>query len=831
MPFTNYKTLNIPVSKSPHFFILSAIVGLFFITCGRNHNSHVKKRSSNNSTETTQTITYDSDSLYLLSHNEKSNNNLPVTPNSKEDKESEGSTPSKEKKNTLWSNDYKHGRLNASEKKLIHQAEKLIRVSPYDSELETIYHNLGLIYYHKKDYYSSIYYLLLALKLILYHTSIENQPLRIARILQQITLSLYQLEDYKRAQQVFYLLQQTSLNTASQKVDLYDPCLENVHGTPTPSKHSNTLLQTYFRQCVVSIKFNDCNAALNALKMLSGLIARETSREPLWQIRYHHVSAAYYQLKGQTLQAIAHYRKANIININILNNRPLYATHYVETLFNIAKLQVDLFHKNADPLMLKEALSTYREAITQTAIPLSEIKEDKSRIIYNEHLYHHYKAYISLLLSLYHNTSFTDKTNALILNEIITISELCKYRTVQNRKVPKPPHSLKATQRYIHQFLQKAGKNPSNIREAIKEVPFLNHAYIRSKEEGSTLKKGDFSITSIQEQLNDKEIIINYLLSSDSIYCNLISNNALSIITIGEITAVKEALQHCLVAIKKLHPNEKLTPSITRLSTLLIDPIAPYIASFRTIYVVNEGITSHIPFDCLKVKGKYLIEQYTIHELLYLSGWEKKFLPLTPSLSFLAFAPSATHSVPEIAPSLAFSKIEIEQCAYFLTKKGWHCHTYLNEDASMINFQKALTSDGMLHLSGHLYALEREESYPYLLLNEGGHPIKYYQWHITPQDIKVKHLVLSTCGSGCGPYYDSEGVDSFVRSFHYAGVEHIIYTRWELEDQFASFFFPLYYQDLLKIGVPSKALQKTKIRCIQSEKYAHPFYWAAINGI
>ncbi len=818
--------MNIPVLKSPHQLVVSTLVGLFFLQCGYNHDVGVEGTPCSKEREAAayETCVPDTVPLLFRGAEERRTSRLKGNPDEREGNATfpEGGAG---KSSALWRDYYRCGRLDSCERILIRRAEELIRVSPYHPELQRIYHDLGLVYYHKEDYYYSIYHFLLSIKLIVCCEPFDHQYSGIATLLQRITLCLYKLEDYRNAKQIFCLLQQVAHSAEGQKVDLYDPCLESI---PSSSSHGEDLLQRSFRRCTVSLKCKDRREAQNAWKVFSDLMEREPPPEPLWRIRYHHLAAAYYQYEGCSLKAIAHYRKANAINKNGFDNKPLYATYYVDALFNLATLNVSLFHTMADPWVLREALRTYREAIKKAAIPLSEIKEDKSRMIYNERLYRYYKEYTSFLLSLYASSSAHQKASFL-LDEVISISELCKYSAVRNRV--SQDHNIRATQKYIHRFLQKVNRDPSSIPEAIKEVPFLNHAYVRRKREGNAGEKAPFSLSSIQEELGDKEIIINYLLSSDSVYCNVITKDTLSLIPIGAVAAVEEALQHGLVSIKKLQPKHKLSESMTALSALLMHPLVAYMDSVCTIYVVHEGVTSHIPFDCLQIDGEYLIEHYTIHELLYLSDWKRSVFSVTPPPSFMAFAPSATLSKGERVPPLGFSKVEVEQCARFLEERGWHCHTYLNGEATIMNFQDALTSGGMLHLSGHLYAPKQENHYPYFLLNEGGIPLRYYQWNIVSQGIKVKHLVLSTCDSGCGPYYDSEGVDSFVRSFHYSGVEHIIYTRWELEDRFASFFFPLYYQYLLETASPSEALQKAKIRCIQSPNYAHPFYWGAINGI
>ena len=85
-------------------------------------------------------------------------------------------------------------------------------------------------------------------------------------------------------------------------------------------------------------------------------------------------------------------------------------------------------------------------------------------------------------------------------------------------------------------------------------------------------------------------------------------------------------------------------------------------------------------------------------------------------------------------------------------------------------------------------------------------------------------VVLSACETGLGEITD-EGVFGLQRAFKNAGVNTIIMSLWEVDDQATSLMMQTFYSNLVK----GKS-KRDPFSAAQNEvrkKYADPRYWAA----
>lgn len=85
-------------------------------------------------------------------------------------------------------------------------------------------------------------------------------------------------------------------------------------------------------------------------------------------------------------------------------------------------------------------------------------------------------------------------------------------------------------------------------------------------------------------------------------------------------------------------------------------------------------------------------------------------------------------------------------------------------------------------------------------------------------------VVLSSCQSGLGTMtYD--GVSGLQRGFKMAGVDTIIMSLWNIDDFATSYMMIQFYQEFLRTGSKYKSFRfaQNKVK----EKYQNPYYWAS----
>ena len=87
-------------------------------------------------------------------------------------------------------------------------------------------------------------------------------------------------------------------------------------------------------------------------------------------------------------------------------------------------------------------------------------------------------------------------------------------------------------------------------------------------------------------------------------------------------------------------------------------------------------------------------------------------------------------------------------------------------------------------------------------------------------------VVLSACETGMGDVVQGEGVYGLRRAFQEAGAKSVMSTLWAISDEGTQEFMRRFYSLFLAKMPAQKALRKTKLEFIRSEKWQHPFYWA-----
>ncbi len=91
----------------------------------------------------------------------------------------------------------------------------------------------------------------------------------------------------------------------------------------------------------------------------------------------------------------------------------------------------------------------------------------------------------------------------------------------------------------------------------------------------------------------------------------------------------------------------------------------------------------------------------------------------------------------------------------------------------------------------------------------------------------TKLVVLSACETGLGNVENGEGVYGLRRAFVMAGAESQVLSLWKVDDTGTKDLMVKYYRRLLNKQGRGKALHQTQLEMLNSQQYAHPYYWAA----
>jgi CHAT domain-containing protein len=88
-------------------------------------------------------------------------------------------------------------------------------------------------------------------------------------------------------------------------------------------------------------------------------------------------------------------------------------------------------------------------------------------------------------------------------------------------------------------------------------------------------------------------------------------------------------------------------------------------------------------------------------------------------------------------------------------------------------------------------------------------------------------VVLSACEMGLGKEIKGEGLIGLTRGFMYAGAPRVVASLWNVDDLATAELMKLFYQRMLKNGLPAgAALRAAQLELSRQKRWASPYFWA-----
>lgn len=137
------------------------------------------------------------------------------------------------------------------------------------------------------------------------------------------------------------------------------------------------------------------------------------------------------------------------------------------------------------------------------------------------------------------------------------------------------------------------------------------------------------------------------------------------------------------------------------------------------------------------------------------------------------------------------------------------CHGYFDKD--FFDMSSILFSE----VSGRFSDTSSEDGY--LTIPE-----------VATLNLDADMVCLSACETGLGKIKSGDGMTGLTRAFMVAGSRHVGATLWSVDDAATAEFMASMYKKIEKKGMTyEQAYRQTKAEFINSDDYAHPYYWAA----
>jgi CHAT domain-containing protein/predicted negative regulator of RcsB-dependent stress response len=397
-------------------------------------------------------------------------------------------------------------------------------------------------------------------------------------------------------------------------------------------------------------------------------------------------------------------------------------------------------------------------------------------------------------------------------------------------------------------------------------------------------------LTEIQQQALDEDtLLLEYALGEKRSYLWLVSQGSIDSHELpprAEVEAATRRVYELLTVRPKrgTPPDPQFIAQAKALSRMLLGPVAPRLGGKRLV-VVAPGAQSYLPFAALPAPedekrpvGGYepLIARHEVVSVpsssvlsiirREMAGRQRA----TKSVAVLADpvfeesdprlesakngnssgeTPAASTADAELSEltrairtmnfpdaragfiRLPFSRYEADS-VIALTPKG----TGLK--ATDFNASRALAMSGqlsqyrILHFATHgLLNSERPElsGLVFSLVDREGKPQDgFLRLHeVYNLQLNADLVVLSACETGLGKEIKGEGLIGLTRGFMYSGAPRVVASLWNVDDLATAELMKLFYQRMLKDGLPAgAALRAAQLELSKQKRWASPYYWA-----
>lgn len=333
------------------------------------------------------------------------------------------------------------------------------------------------------------------------------------------------------------------------------------------------------------------------------------------------------------------------------------------------------------------------------------------------------------------------------------------------------------------------------------------------------------SLSAVQQRIPVGTMLLDYYCTIEEVIVFLITPTDVRIFEhLAPLAAVERAINRWRFNVESMRfsvLDEQLSPStglsdeaqdvLHTLYRLLVEPLEPYLAGYRSLWVNPHGLLWTVPFAALYDGRRYLVEKCELTSLPGLTVLEQDRPGEMPALSDapLVVGHSGRGRLPHAVS-------EARTVAAMLNRG----ELLLEDEATAERLRAAASSCTLLHLATHGFFRADAPLFSGLHLADG--------W-LTAGDLeewslpRVGLVTLSACETGV---ILSRGSDllGLVRGFFRAGARQLVVSQWTVDDASTAELMVAFYRELAAGQTKVAALRKAQKEV--RERYLHPFYWA-----
>lgn len=257
---------------------------------------------------------------------------------------------------------------------------------------------------------------------------------------------------------------------------------------------------------------------------------------------------------------------------------------------------------------------------------------------------------------------------------------------------------------------------------------------------------------------------------------------------------------------------------LSRLDTLLLQPLAERIAGFRRIMLVPHGGLHHLPFHALydSRAQSYLLER---HEISYLPC--ASLLPIAQARGRHCRIGSAAPD-PLIIANSAGGELPCILDEAASVDRLMPGALFTEDAATLAAIHEHAPHHRLLHIAAHGRFRADEPLFSALQLAGGELTVL----DIFNLDLCASLVTLSACETGTSAIRGGDELIGLARACLYAGAASLLLTLWRVDDRSTSTLIEGFYRALLAGKTKAAALRDAQLALMRDPHYAHPYYWA-----
>ena len=343
---------------------------------------------------------------------------------------------------------------------------------------------------------------------------------------------------------------------------------------------------------------------------------------------------------------------------------------------------------------------------------------------------------------------------------------------------------------------------------------------------GLTLK-GRAVITTLEEVqrlLQDGELMISFFVAGEAVHAVAITNQAARAVRLQAPASALRGMTDALVADVRDPRSQRWWESAAQVYGQLLGLFEAELGAAKALVVIPHGFLANVPFAVL-VDGQRrpLLSRMEVRYLptasLYRASLERQTIGDAPRM--LAVANAAYP-----APWPRLPAAELEGRTLWRVFPG--SRLMVGAEATEEAFYEAYRGYNILHFATHglLTAGAQGAAFASLVMTPSGQDDGYLSaQEIAALDLSATQLtVLSACETSVSG--GGKRLDSIAAAFLRAGSPRVVGSQWQVSDDATALLMLKFYDRYVEDG-SARALRQAQLALADSERYGHPFFWAA----